>query len=644
MTIKKYILNLIKNIKPPKEKKNTIYLDDNITRFTYLSCAISNNDTEIIKAEDKIGGYYEKKLILPNKINISNKKKVNLITYIYRILFSLTSRNLNFYLPENRKNLDYIMLTSLLTVKKINTYINKDYPNIKNIIKLIYPIINSKRENITTLTDRTLLIEIIIKKLTYQRIKLKTHLSPKEKLWIYHVENIKNINENNLNSTSKKLYNNLCILHKNYTKIEFNQIWGYLYYKEKRKTITSLKNKIKNRKTQEQNKNKQNVFIKKSEIKTQKEKKQNLNTLFDYKKTTDKYENQKNKHHDEQDNDQLDILKNLNIDKVTRNNSESKSTFSSNNINNILVSKLEKNSNKNKKFIYKEWDFKIKNYKQNWCNVFVKKENENLVSNKNKDIIEKKIKQYKKEITLFREKFQLIMNKKTWIKNQTHGQDIDLDTIITNYKYIKESNFNKIYKYKKNTNKDMCISILFDSSLSTDSYSHNEKIIDFLKILTLIMANGMNDLIKNFSVSTFYSNTRHDCKYIIIKDFKNNWTKTKYTLENINPNGYTRIGPAIRHSVHKLKKFKDKQKIILLLSDGKPTDYDEYEGYYGINDVKHAINEANNEKIQVKSIITDTSVKPYFSHMFGLNNYYVISRKNKIHTELLKIFKNIIKV
>ncbi|HIH2762285.1 MAG TPA: VWA domain-containing protein [Candidatus Azoamicus sp.] len=112
----------------------------------------------------------------------------------------------------------------------------------------------------------------------------------------------------------------------------------------------------------------------------------------------------------------------------------------------------------------------------------------------------------------------------------------------------------------------------------------------------------MTDDIPNNLIATFYSNTRHDCTYNIIKNTKEKEIKN---IKNINPNGYTRIGPAIRHSIKKLKTNKSKKKIILIITDGNPTDYDEYEGIYGINDIKMAIKEGEKIHIDIKCIITN---------------------------------------
>lgn len=315
-----------------------------------------------------------------------------------------------------------------------------------------------------------------------------------------------------------------------------------------------------------------------------------LNQIFDYKKTIDKYKNQKNKNLENSSKNEIDIQKDLSIENKTIEITNNNEIYGINK-NNINFFTTEINTAKYKKLRYKEWDYKLNNYKENWCNLFIQNYESKLTLNEKKHI-EDIIKQNKIPINNFKKIIDLFVNKKEWLNKQQNGHEIDIDNIIDNYKYIKENNFNKIYKYKNLSKKDIALCILLDSSLSTDSYIKNKKIIEILKTILLIISSGLDKMINKFCISAFYSNTRNDCKYIILKDFNENWNKCKYKINDINPIGYTRIGPIIRHSIEKLNKIKAKEKKIILLSDGKPTDYDEYEGNYGINDIKKIFNES----------------------------------------------------
>jgi nitric oxide reductase NorD protein len=181
-----------------------------------------------------------------------------------------------------------------------------------------------------------------------------------------------------------------------------------------------------------------------------------------------------------------------------------------------------------------------------------------------------------------------------------------------------------------------------DSSLSTESYIAEKQTLEKIKNITNTIATSINNIINNFAISAFYSNTRHDCRYILIKEFKENWNTQKNKLNQLIPTGYTRIGPAIRHSINILKKLKTEQKIIILITDGNPTDYDEYEGTYGINDIKKTLKEALKLKINVIAILISGEKQNKISQIFGPRQHCTIYKEKLIHNKLIKLINNII--
>ena len=66
-----FLLNKILNLSKKKELVfDNDYLSNKLLRFSYLSNLIKGELVEIIISDDDIGGYYDKKLVLPKNINI----------------------------------------------------------------------------------------------------------------------------------------------------------------------------------------------------------------------------------------------------------------------------------------------------------------------------------------------------------------------------------------------------------------------------------------------------------------------------------------------------------------------------------------------------------------------------------------------
>ena len=107
------------------------------------------------------------------------------------------------------------------------------------------------------------------------------------------------------------------------------------------------------------------------------------------------------------------------------------------------------------------------------------------------------------------------------------------------------------------------------------------------------------------------------------------------------PNGYTRIGAALRHSGALLNKRQTKNKWIVLISDGKPNDFDKYEGKYGINDVKQALRELNEKQINSYALAIEAKAKYYLPQMFGQNHYQILTTPSELLRSLVKLYEKI---
>ena len=129
--------------------------------------------------------------------------------------------------------------------------------------------------------------------------------------------------------------------------------------------------------------------------------------------------------------------------------------------------------------------------------------------------------------------------------------------------------------------------------------------------------------------------------YISLKDFDESWDASKHRIGAAEPQGYTRIGAALRHSGQLLKKRKTKNKWIILISDGKPNDYDKYEGKYGINDVKQALRELHEQQINSYALAIEAQAKYYLPQMFGQNHYQILTTPEELLESLILLFEKI---
>ena len=86
-----------------------------------------------------------------------------------------------------------------------------------------------------------------------------------------------------------------------------------------------------------------------------------------------------------------------------------------------------------------------------------------------------------------------------------------------------------------------------------------------------------------------------------------------------------------------------RQKWVILLSDGKPNDYDKYEGKYGLADVKKALGELNEMHISTHAFAIEEQARYYLPLMFGSKQYNVLSNYREMLYSLSALCERIVK-
>jgi nitric oxide reductase NorD protein len=236
-----------------------------------------------------------------------------------------------------------------------------------------------------------------------------------------------------------------------------------------------------------------------------------------------------------------------------------------------------------------------------------------------------------------------VNNKFQQQRRQLQGEKFDLDALTDLFVDVhsRHTPSENIYLSKRKKEKDLSILMLLDSSLSSDGYADGNRVIDVEKQVSIIFGEILEEFNVDFSIAGFYSKTRNHSTYTTLKDFDDPWQKAKHKVGALQPSGYTRIGTALRHSGALLDKRDTKNKWVILISDGKPNDYDKYEGKYGINDVKQALRELNQRNINSYALAIEAQAKYYLPQMFGQNHFQILTTPVELLQSLVKLYDKI---
>lgn len=336
--------------------------------------------------------------------------------------------------------------------------------------------------------------------------------------------------------------------------------------------------------------------------------------------------------------DHQEALEDLNMRYTVRVDDMVHSVYQADFIENTSIAESAEVDDKGFHLKYNEWDFKKRSYLPGFCKVYPKTQ----VKIK-QDYYKNTMAKYKTTLNGLRKMLTSVNNKMQQQRKQTQGETFDLDVLTDLYADIhsKVTPDERVYLSQRKKDKDIAILVLLDISLSSDGYAAGNRVIDVEKEVSILFGEILNEFNIDFAIDGFYSKTRNFTTYLTLKDFKENWNSAKFKIGAVEPGGYTRIGPALRHAGARLNRLDAKNKWIILLSDGKPNDYDKYEGQYGIQDIKQALRELNEQSVHSYALAIEAQAKYYLPQMFGQNHYQILTSPTALLQSMAKLYEKI---
>lgn len=336
--------------------------------------------------------------------------------------------------------------------------------------------------------------------------------------------------------------------------------------------------------------------------------------------------------------DHENALEELNMKYTVRVDDPVHSVYQADFVENTTIAESADSKEHDYHILYDEWDYTKRAYKQDFCKVYPK-----TLESANIEFYKKTIGQNSSTLMGLRKMLTSVNNKFQQQRRQSEGDEFDLDAITDLFVDVNSNHTpsDKIYLSRRRKEKDLSILLLLDVSLSSDAYAAGSRVIDVEKQVSILFGEILNEFNIDFSIDAFYSKTRNHSSYVSLKGFDDQWNKAKYRIGGVQPSGYTRIGAALRHSGYLLEQRPTKNKWVILISDGKPNDYDRYEGKYGINDVKQAIRELNEKQINSYALAIEAQAKYYLPQMFGKNHYQILTKPVELLHSLVKLYEKI---
>lgn len=244
-----------------------------------------------------------------------------------------------------------------------------------------------------------------------------------------------------------------------------------------------------------------------------------------------------------------------------------------------------------------------------------------------------------------RQRFEMLAPERRWRKAQPEGSEPDLDAWVRRHadRQAGGAADEGMYLSQVRQSRDLSCLLLADLSLSTDAWASGEhRVIDVIRDALMLFAEALSGVGDRFALYGFSSLRRGHVRFNELKRFDQPYDAAgRGRIAAIRPGYYTRLGAAIRQGTRLLQRQPSRQRLLLLLSDGKPHDIDVYDGRYGIEDTRMSIRAASEAGVRPFCITIDKEAADYLPHVFGSHGYTLLRQPGQLPERLPLIYSQL---
>lgn len=291
-------------------------------------------------------------------------------------------------------------------------------------------------------------------------------------------------------------------------------------------------------------------------------------------------------------------------------------------------------------FLYKEWDCNLSDYKLDWCLVrrWITPDDPNAFA---RELVEHR----HGIINLIRRQFMKLRPERfRKFKGQTFGDDLEIDALVNTIVEMRSGGFldDKIYIRRDKRERDVGVLFLMDLSGSTEQELNGCRFVDVEKEAMTLMAEALDSLGDPFAVYGFSSEGRFRVNVFVVKNFNEEYgDNVRHRLGNLEAKGLTRLGAVVRHGIHEMDAISAANKLMVILTDGRPYDL-EYGGLdYAMEDTRKAIKEARIKKIHPFIITSDKKGASYLKQISSQTQSMILPKAENLPHILPAIYKRL---
>lgn len=229
------------------------------------------------------------------------------------------------------------------------------------------------------------------------------------------------------------------------------------------------------------------------------------------------------------------------------------------------------------------------------------------------------------------------------LRRQPEGDRLDLEACISatiDHRAGHAPDY-KVYAKSERRYRDLAVLLLLDVSQSTNDIARGSgtRVLELEREAAALLAHAMAGLGDPFAIHAFCSDTRADVRYFRVKDFKAPYDNaSRRRLAGLRGRYSTRMGAALRHAGRELAMQRSHRRLLLMVSDGEPSDIDVPDRRYLVEDARHAVLALSHLGIDVFCVGLDPAGDAYLTRIFGRRNVLQVDRVGHLPEKLPMLY------
>jgi hypothetical protein len=288
--------------------------------------------------------------------------------------------------------------------------------------------------------------------------------------------------------------------------------------------------------------------------------------------------------------------------------------------------------------LYPEWDYASQTYRPDWVSLY-----ECLHGSGRASDIDQLLQKHAGLAKQLKRLLDLVKPQdKVRLRYQEDGSELDLDVAlqaqIDHHCGIQPDG--RITQSHRSNGRSIAVTLLLDlsESLNQKVPGSGQSLLELSQEAVALLAWSIEQLGDPLAIAGFHSNTRHDLRYMHLKGFGEHWDdQVKARLAAVQAAYSTRMGAAMRHAAHTLAAQKTDKKILLVLTDGRPSDVDVQDQQLLVEDARKAVIELRAQGICTYCISLDTQADSYVKDIFA-NQFTVADQIERLPEKLTRLF------